>query len=121
MEFKSPRNKDERLSTTFALKTPISGSQRSRSPPKALLLVQKVQVSPIQQVAFEGLDDGVDFPFGPPLVLQQIADTVPAPGAEKLARLTLVEELAVLLTHIFFIFLAIFDFHDLPSLFTLSF
>jgi hypothetical protein len=121
MEFKSPRNKDERLFKTFALKTRISGSQRGRSPPKTLLLVQNVQISAIQQVAFEGLDDGVDFPFGPPLVLQQISDTVPAPGAEKLALLALVEELAVLLAHIFFIFLAILDFHDLTSLFTLSF
>jgi hypothetical protein len=121
MEFKSPRNKDERLSNPFARKTPLSGPQRGRSPPKSLLLVQNVQISAIQQVAFEGLDDGVDFPFGPPLVLQQVADTVPAPGAEKLAVLTLIEELAVLLAHIFFIFLAIFDFHGLPSLFTLSF
>ena len=82
-----------------------------RSPAKTVFPSQGIEVLSVHQVAFEGFDDGVDFPLRPILVLHKIFDTVPLCRTVVVTTTTFVEELTVLLTHVLTVSSAIFDLH----------
>jgi hypothetical protein len=88
-----------------------SHSNRSRTFAGASQATQLIQVIPPQQVAHERLDDRIDFPFGPVFVSQQVLDATPARGAVVLTPFAFVKKFAMLLTHVFFVFLAVPDLH----------
>jgi hypothetical protein len=70
----------------------------------------------IQQIALERLDHLVDFPLGSIDILEQLLDAVPMGSAVKLTILTVIEELTMLLAHIFLVLLTMPDLHwPLPS------
>jgi hypothetical protein len=89
------------------------GAERfsSRSSPASKL----IEILPVQQIALEGFDHLIDFPFGAVVISHQLFDAVPIHGAVKFAVFPLVKEFTVLLADILFVFSAIFNFH-LPFL-----
>jgi hypothetical protein len=76
--------------------------------------IHLVQIVTVEQIALERFNHRADLPFGSVFIIQKVLDTIPADRTVKLASLPLVEELTMLLTYIFLVFFAVFDFHFAP-------
>ncbi len=67
-----------------------------------------------QEITFERFDDGVDLPLRTAFVQEKVLDAVPPGEAVELAVGPIIEELTVLLAHIFLILLTVLDLHAFP-------
>jgi len=87
----------------------------SRTPPFSSNIIQVVQDLSTKQIAFERLNHLAHSPFGSIDIPQQLLDAVPPAGTVEVASVAFIKKFTMLLAHVFFVFLAVLDFHPLPS------
>jgi len=87
----------------------------SRTPPLSSHIIEVVQDFSTKQAAFERLNHLAHPPFRSIDIPQQLLDAAPAARTVKVASVAFIKKFTMLLAHVFLVFLAVFDFHPLPS------